>query len=468
MHDATVTAAKGSSDLTVVVVGHSAAKLPRLVEREAARLAKGQIGAQNLVAEDGRYLLLKPDDKAWLIGGENWRLIGCQVAEAVRAAHGKSATVLVQGAGADVQAMVEGVLLGDYRYNVSRSGKEGTRTAITVRFPGHQRAVEDGERIARCQNLARELADSPGNVINPQTFVARARQELKGLGLDVRVTSGVDALRRARFPGLVQVGMAGSAPPALLEIRHTPRKAKKSKHRLALVGKGITFDSGGISLKPGAKMWEMKGDMGGAAAVLAAMKAIAELKVDVPVTGYIALAENMPDSRAQRPGDIYQARNGKWIHVDNTDAEGRLVLADVLTYACEQGATHLVDLATLTGAVLVALGDKVAGLMGRHEAWLQKVRQAGLEVGEEYWPLPLYGEYRSLIDHPHADINNTGGPYGGSITAGIFLSEFVSDHVHWAHCDIAGAAIQAGGWRYFAKGMTGFGTRMLVRLASRL
>jgi hypothetical protein len=189
------------------------------------------------------------------------------------------------------------------------------------------------------------------------------------------------------------------------------------------------------------------------------MRLIAQTRPAVPVTAYLCLAENLPDRNAQRPGDIYRARNGKWIHVDNTDAEGRLVLADVLAYACEEGATHVVDVATLTGACMVALGERIAGLMGRHESFLQLVRAAGLEAGEEFWPLPLYGEYRTLLDHPHADLNNAGGRYGGAITAGLFLAEFVPESVKWAHLDIAGPAIQTGGWRYYAKGMTGFSTR---------
>ncbi len=299
------------------------------------------------------------------------------------------------------------------------------------------------------------------------------RKELSSSGIEIRVTSGVAALRKANLPGLAQVGMAGSAEPCLVELHYRPRGRSargghKSEAKLALVGKGITFDSGGISLKPGDKMWEMKGDMGGAAAVFAAMTWIARAEPQIPITGYLCLAENMPDSGAMRPGDIYAARNGKFIHVDNTDAEGRLVLSDVLTLAAEQGATHIVDVATLTGACMVALGDKIAGLMGRGEAFLQSVRAAGQEAGEEFWQLPLYGEYRSMLDHPHADINNVGGRYGGAITAGIFLGEFVPDSVQWAHLDIAGPAIQSGGWRYYAKGMTGFATRTLIRLAQKL
>ena len=468
MNTITITSSSGRSDCTVVVVGHCAARLPRLVETIAAKLAKGDLsGAQRLHTPDGTYLLVKPEEKAWLIGGEQWRILGSDIVAHARALGANAATVLVEGSGADVQRLSEGAVLGDYRYNAHRSGKEGSRKPITLRLPGHASAVTAGVRVASCQNLARELADMPANLLNPQTFVARAKKEMRGLGVAIKVVSGVSALTRAGFPGLVQVGKAGSVPPAMLEIRYTPKKAR-GKHRLALVGKGITFDSGGISIKPGAGMWEMKGDMGGAAAVLAAMKLIALERATVPVTGYCALAENMPDSTAVRPGDIYKTRCGKWVHVDNTDAEGRLVIGDVLTYACEKGATHLVDVATLTGACLVALGDHIAGLMGRDEGWIKDVRAAGQEAGEEFWPLPLYGEYRSLLDHPHADINNIGGRYAGSITAGLFLSEMVDPKVKWAHCDIAGPAIQTGGWRYYTKGMTGFSTRTLARIAHKL
>lgn len=255
-----------------------------------------------------------------------------------------------------------------------------------------------------------------------------------------------------------------------------------------------TFDSGGISIKPSDKMWEMKADMSGAAAVCAAMSYLVRHRVPLRVSAYFALAENLPGSQAQRPGDIYRARNGKYVHVDNTDAEGRLVLSDVLTYACENGATHVVDVATLTGACVVALGEKVAGVMGRDPAWVREVRQAGRAAGEELWPLPLWGEYREMINHPHADVNNSAGRcvlpiircprisadwpfafavlrcsrYGGTLTAGLFLNEFVAENVQWAHLDIAGPAIQTSGWRYYTKGMTGFATRTLIQLAQAM
>jgi len=215
-------------------------------------------------------------------------------------------------------------------------------------------------------------------------------------------------------------------------------------------------------------MWEMKADMAGAAAVLAAMTRIAREKPPFVVTAYLVLAENMPDSRAQRPGDIYRSRTGTTVHVDNTDAEGRLVLADVLAYAAETGATHIVDLATLTGACVVALGERIAAAMGRHDEFIHQIRVAGQAVGEEIWQLPLYGEYRKLLDHPHADINNVGGRTAGSITGGLFLAEFVPETVKWAHLDIAGPAMATGGCRYYAKGMTGFGTRTLIQLVRSL
>ena len=468
MHDLTVTSDLGKSDLTVVIIGHSSARLPRLVGAQAARIAKGDASAPlSLVCEDGRFLLVKPDEKPWLVGGENWRVLGKEIVDGVRAAKAGAATVLVGGTTANVQALVEGMLLGDYRYNVLRSGKEGKRSEITIRVPKQKAAIESATAVAVAQNLARELADSPPNLLHPQSFAERARKEARKAGLGFKVISGNRALEKAGFPGLVQVGMAGSSEPALVELTYTPKRAAKGKH-LALVGKGITFDTGGISIKPSPQMWEMKGDMGGAAAVLGAMTLIAEQRPDVAVTGYLCLAENMPDSAAQRPGDIYQARNGKYIHVDNTDAEGRLVLADVLTYAVEQGATHVVDVATLTGACLVALGDRIAGLLGRGQNFLDQVRAAGQDVGEELWQLPFYGEYRGLLDHPHADINNVGGRYGGTITAALFLGEFIPENVKWAHLDIAGPAIQTGGWRYYSKGMTGFATRTLARVAKKL
>lgn len=463
----TVTSRNGKSELHVVIVDHCKTVLPALVQAEADAIkADKKRSSATVVVNEGRYLICKRSDKAWLVGGEDWRLLGKSVVEALREIKGKSAAIEIDASASDAQALTEGILLADYRCIEMRSGDAAKRARITIRIPGQAAAIKKGAAVAESQNLARRFMDLPANRMNPKVFVTEARKALRGLGLEVEVVQGLKALEKARFPGLVQVGKGGATEPAMMRVRYKP--SRPSKKKLALVGKGITFDSGGISLKPGAKMWTMKGDMGGAVAALGAIKLIAQLKPRVDVTAYMALAENMPDAQAQRPGDIYKARNGKFIHVDNTDAEGRLVLADVLTYACEKGATHVVDAATLTGACLVALGPNVAAVMSPDEEWCTAVREAGQAAGEELWPLPLYGEYRESLDHVHADINNIGGR-AGTITAGLFLSEFVDEKVKWAHCDIAGPAFQADAvWRYYAKGGTGFAVRTFAALACRL
>ena len=468
MKAVTVQASKGKTDAIAIIVGFGKVKMPSNIAALAAKMATGDVGgAQTAYANNQLYILLHPKSDVELVGGEAWRIMGSELVAALRGQALTSCQVQVSGKNTDVQSLVEGIVVGDYQFTTCRSGKAAKRKMLTVKIPGFSKEVKAGTQVGECQNLARELCDLPGNLMNPKEFVKRAKKELTGLGLTIKVVQGVEACRRANFPGLAQVGMAGSQPPAMLEVQYKP-KGKKSKNTYAMVGKGVTFDSGGISLKPGAGMWKMKGDMGGAAAVLGAIKLIALQKLDVTVSAYCALAENMPDQHAQRPGDIYKARNGKFIHVDNTDAEGRLVLSDVLTYACEKKPTHLVDAATLTGACLVALGPNIAGLMSNDDGFAKQVRQAGQDVGEELWPLPLYNGYRKLLDHPHADINNTGGRFGGTITAGIFLSEFIGKNVKWAHCDIAGPAMMGGAWRYYDEGNTGFAVRTFARLAKCL
>ena len=463
-----ITTSSAKSPATAVILGFTKIKLPKSASALAAQMAEDKAGpVQTVLVNDHTYILLKLKDAADLVGGEAWRLVGSDLVSALRGANINACTVQVSGKQANVQALVEGAVIGDYKFITCRSGKAAKRSTVNLRIPGESKAIKSGVNAADSQNLARELCDLPGNLMNPKEFVKRIKKEFQGLGVTIKTIQGVDACRKAGFPGLAQVGQAGSQPPAMLEINYKP-KSSKSKNSLALVGKGITFDSGGISLKPGADMWKMKGDMGGAAAVVGAMKLIALEKTAVPVTAYCALAENMPDQIAQRPGDIYKARNGKFIHVDNTDAEGRLVLSDVLTYACEKKPTHLVDAATLTGACLVALGPNIAAVMSNDDKWAATVRQAGQDVGEEFWQLPLYPGYRKLLDHPHADINNIGGRYGGTITAGIFLSEFIGKNVKWAHCDIAGPAMMGGSWRYFDEGNTGFAVRSFARIAECL
>jgi leucyl aminopeptidase len=249
-------------------------------------------------------------------------------------------------------------------------------------------------------------------------------------------------------------------------LRHVPRKP--SKETIALVGKGITFDTGGISLKPGEKMWEMKGDMAGAAAVLYAMRALGRLAPDVKVVGILCCAENFPDANAQRPGDIFVAKNGKSVMVDNTDAEGRLVLTDGLHRAGEEGATHVVDIATLTGACLRALGPSVAGVLGTDRELIQRIIRSGENHGESFWELPLVEEYRDALKTPYADLNNIApGGLAGAITASLFLREFVPAGVAWAHLDIAGPMFKDKDWKYYEAGALGFGLKTLVDLCER-
>jgi leucyl aminopeptidase len=234
------------------------------------------------------------------------------------------------------------------------------------------------------------------------------------------------------------------------------------------VGKGITFDSGGISLKPGDKMWEMKGDMAGAAAVLYTMRALGRIKPEVKVVGVLCCAENFPDANAQRPGDIFTAKNGKSIMVDNTDAEGRLVLTDGMARAGEEGATHLIDIATLTGAVVRALGPSVAGIMGTDRDLIQRVIRSGEHHGEAFWELPLVEEYRESLKSPYADLNNiAAGGVAGAITAGLFLREFVPENVKWAHLDIAGPMFKDKDWKYYEPGALAFGLKTLVDVCER-
>ncbi|MGH9033270.1 MAG: leucyl aminopeptidase family protein, partial [Acidimicrobiia bacterium] len=266
-----------------------------------------------------------------------------------------------------------------------------------------------------------------------------------------------------KLGGVLGVGQGSDNPPRFVRLTYAPTGAKGT---LALVGKGVVFDSGGLSLKTSSGMETMKTDMSGAAAVIAAMSVLSDAGVKVNVVGYVPMVENMPSGAAIRPGDVLRIRNGKTVEVLNTDAEGRLILADALSLASEDKPDAVVDLATLTGACMVALGDKVAGLMGNDSGWTDQVRAAADRAGEPVWPLPLPGEYRKLLESEVADLRNIGtGNYGGALTAGLFLQEFV-DGVPWAHLDIAGPARAGGDDGYIAKGGTGFGVRTIVELAT--
>jgi leucyl aminopeptidase len=271
-------------------------------------------------------------------------------------------------------------------------------------------------------------------------------------------------MEELKMGALLGVAQGSAEPPVLIVLRYRPLQAASSAH-LGLVGKGVTFDSGGISIKPSDGMEKMKYDMAGGAAMLGAMRAIAQIRPALPVTAFIPCVENMPGGRAQRPGDIVAAMSGKTIEVINTDAEGRLILADALVYARRQGCTHLVDAATLTGAIVVALGHLNVGLFANDDAMRDRVLQAARASGERTWPMPLEEDYKEYLKSAFADLANVGGRWGGAITAAIFLKEF-AEETPWVHLDIAGTAWLDESKPYLAKGPTGIPVRTLVRLAA--
>jgi leucyl aminopeptidase len=271
-------------------------------------------------------------------------------------------------------------------------------------------------------------------------------------------------MRALGMGALLGVAQGSAEPPVLIVIRYRPATAASGAAHLGLVGKGVTFDAGGISIKPADGMEKMKYDMAGGAAMIATMRALAELKPAIPVTAFIPCVENMPGSRAQRPGDIVTALSGKTIEVINTDAEGRLILADAIAYARREGCTHLVDAATLTGAIVVALGHLNVGLFANEDPMRERVLAAAKAAGERMWPMPLDDDYKEYLKSAFADLANVGGRWGGAVTAAMFLKEFAGD-TPWVHLDIAGTAYLDDAKPYLAKGPTGLPVRTLIRLA---
>jgi leucyl aminopeptidase len=366
------------------------------------------------------------------------------------------------------QAAAEGSLLAAYRFGrYKKEGKETALESITIVAKGGKRvrdAVDRGAAVAGAVAMARDLVNTPAGDLTPPIFADLAAKVADDVGLGVEVLDE-KAAAKAGLGGLLGVGKGSDNPPRMVKLTYTPAAGKPRGH-VALVGKGITFDSGGLSIKPGEGMMTMKIDMSGAAAVLGAMSVLPVLGIPVQVTGYLCLAENMVSGRATRPGDVLTIKNGTTVEVLNTDAEGRLVLADGLSLATAENPDAIIDLATLTGACMVALGPRIAGLMGNDDALLDQVRSAADRAGEPVWPLPLPTEYRRDLESEIADLKNiAGGRYGGALHAGLFLQEFV-DGKPWAHLDIAGPARSESDDAYVPKGGSGFGVRTLVELLS--
>jgi leucyl aminopeptidase len=382
--------------------------------------------------------------------------------------------VLPADPAAAVRALTEGALLAAYRFDkykkatANGAGRPSGLTGLALAAGGSGgrealgAAVAAGQARAAATNLARDLSNEPANAMHPDDLAAAARRLLGGKGVTVSVKDE-RALAREGFGGIVGVGQGADHPPRLVELRYRPRGASD---KVVLVGKGITFDSGGLSLKPPDGMKTMKTDMSGAAAVLGAMSALADLDVKVAVTGYLATAENMPSGRATRPGDVLTMKNGKTVEVLNTDAEGRLVMADALAVGAAAKPDAIVDVATLTGACVIALGTRYAGLMGNDEALAAELLEAAGEAGEPAWRLPLPPEYHREIESDIADLKNVGDRYGGALVAGLFLQEFV-DGRPWVHLDIAGPARSDSEDGYLGKGSTGAAVRTLLSWLER-
>ncbi|MBO1333312.1 leucyl aminopeptidase [Streptomyces sp. VRA16 Mangrove soil] len=375
----------------------------------------------------------------------------------------------------DAGAIAEGVLLGAYSFDaykeVASSGKnakgplaEAALLGGKPRDKAYKAEIERALALGEELNRARDLINTPPNDLNPESFAAVATAAAKEHGLKVQVLD-VKALEKGGYGGILGVGAGSAAGPRLVKIAYSAGRGKK---HLAFVGKGITYDSGGISLKPAGHNETMKCDMAGAAAVFAAVVTAARLKLDVNVTGWLALAENMPSGSATRPGDVLRMYSGKTVEVLNTDAEGRLVLADAIAKASEEKPDAIVDVATLTGAMVLALGSRTFGIMANDDAFRASIHEVAEESGEPSWPMPLPTHLRKGMDSPTADIANMGERMGGGLVAGLFLQEFVGEGITWAHLDIAGPAFNEGApFGYTPKGGTGSAVRTLVRLAER-
>jgi leucyl aminopeptidase len=374
--------------------------------------------------------------------------------------------------GADaVQAVTEGLILAGFSVDQYKTGERfgPPATDLAVIAPEQdgagtralQQAVERGQILGESSNLARAFANEPSNVLTPRVFADRATQIAKDAGVRVEILDEKD-IARLGMGLLLGVAKGSVEPPRVIVLHHEPAGAPDAPV-LGLVGKGITFDTGGISIKPAEGMERMKDDMAGGAAVICAMRAISLLKAPIRVVGVVPTTENMPGGRAMKPGDILTGASGKTVEVINTDAEGRLILGDGLWYAQQLGATHLVDVATLTGACVVGLGKTVSGLFGRPDAWRDAVQTVAQKAGDRCWPMPLYDEYFDQIRSEIADMMNSGGRAGGACTAAIFLKEFAGT-LPWAHMDVAGTAWADEGKPYQAKGPIGIAVRTLAEL----
>lgn len=367
------------------------------------------------------------------------------------------------------RAAAEGAALAASRFDKYKKADEKDKFAAAkeITFPGADaEALRKGEITAEAQMLARQLANEPGNVITPETLAERAAAIASELGMSCEIWNE-ERIRGEKMGAYYAVASGSKNPPRFIVLTYEPKG--ESRGHIALVGKGITFDSGGLDIKPADFMTTMKGDKTGACVVIAAIAAAAKLNLPYKVTAITAAAENMPGGASYRPDDILRARNGKTIEVNNTDAEGRLTLADALVYASELKPDAIVDIATLTGACAVALGSTTAGLFTNNDVFADKILAASKKSGERFWKMPMDDpSLRKQLKTPFADLVNCGSRYGGAITAAMFLEEFVCKDIPWAHLDIAAADFVKKPYSYYVDGASGFGARTLVALMQEL
>jgi leucyl aminopeptidase len=347
-----------------------------------------------------------------------------------------------------------GVSIANYAFDKYKS-KKAPRVEKIYFTKFSEKEVKEGNIFANAMDFTRNLSNDSAAVITPKKL-AEVAESLKGITTRVY---DKDEIKRLKMGAFLAVSQGSHQEPRFIHMKYTGKKVTK---KIAIIGKGLTFDAGGLDLKPASSMLTMRDDMSGAACILGVMSALSELNPDIEVNGIIAACENMPGCKAYKPGDVLTAKNGKTIEVDNTDAEGRLTLADALCFAEELGVDEIVDIATLTGACVVALGSTVSGIMGNDEKLVQKLIQIGKKSGEKFWELPMYDDYFESIKSNIADMKNTGSRQGGASIAGVFLREFVTDKVKWAHLDVAGTAFIEKPHNEFIEGSTGMGVRTLL------
>lgn len=352
------------------------------------------------------------------------------------------------------KSAVIGAMIADYAYDKYKSEKAHHLDEITfTNFT--EETVEEGKLFGEAMKFTRDLANTPAQFATPE-MLAECAKSIEGIETKVFEKEEIEKMGMGAY---LAVGQGSVNPPRFIHMKYVPQNPKK---RIAIIGKGICFDSGGLDLKPASSMLTMKDDMSGAACVLGVMQALAKLKPDTEVHGIIAACENMPSGSSYKPGDILTAKNGKTIEVDNTDAEGRLTLADALCYACELNVDEVIDIATLTGACMVALGTYASGIMGNNDELVKKLIETAEKSGEFYWELPMKEDYFESLKSEIADMKNTGSRWGGASSAGLFLKEFVTDSVKWAHIDIAGTAFLEKPQKEFIAGATAAGVRTLL------